>query len=59
MPAALVFLLIMANDREIMGARVNSLSVNVAAVLITVLVTLAGSAYAVVAFINSLGDKAG
>lgn len=59
MPAALVFLFIMANDREIMGARVNSLSVNVAAVLITVLVTLAGSAYAVVAFINSLGDKAG
>ena len=57
MPAALVFLLIMANDREIMGARVNSRVTNLVAVLITLLVTLAGSGYAVVAFVNSFGAK--
>ena len=57
MPAALVFLLIMANDREIMGARVNSRATNLAGVLITLLVTLAGSSYAVVAFINSFAVR--
>lgn len=55
MPAALVFLIIMANDPEIMGARVNSRATNWAGVIVTLLVTLAGSSYAVVAFINSLG----
>jgi Mn2+/Fe2+ NRAMP family transporter len=59
MPAALVFLLIMANDREIMGTRVNSRVTNLAGVLITLLVTLAGSSYAVVAFVNSFGAKGG
>jgi Mn2+/Fe2+ NRAMP family transporter len=56
MPAALMFLLIMANDRE-MGARVNSRATNLAGVLITLLVTLAGSSYAVVAFINSFAVR--
>jgi Mn2+/Fe2+ NRAMP family transporter len=59
MPAALVFLLILANDREIMGARVNSRLTNVVGVLITLLVTVAGSSYAVVAFVNSFGAKGG
>ena len=40
MPAALVFLLILANDREIMGARVNSRVTNLAGVLITLLYAL-------------------
>jgi Mn2+/Fe2+ NRAMP family transporter len=57
MPAALVFLLIMANDRDIMGARVNSRMTNIAGWLITLLVTVAGSSYAVVAFVNSFGAK--
>jgi len=59
MPAALVFLLIIANDSEIMGARVNSRATNMAGALITLLVTVAGSSYAVVAFVNSLGVKGG
>ena len=59
MPAALVFLLIMVNDGEIMSARVNSRLTNLAGVLITLLVTLAGSSYAVVAFVNSFGAKGG
>jgi Mn2+/Fe2+ NRAMP family transporter len=59
MPAALVFLLIMANDGEIMGARVNSRATNIAGALITLLVTVAGSSYAVVAFVNSFGVRGG
>ena len=58
MPAALVFLLILANDREIMGARVNSPLTNIFGALIALLVTLAGSSYAIVAFINSVSAKA-
>jgi Mn2+/Fe2+ NRAMP family transporter len=57
MPAALVFLLVLANDREIMGARVNSRATNILGGLITLLVTLAGSSYAIVAFTNSLSGK--
>jgi Mn2+/Fe2+ NRAMP family transporter len=49
MPPVLVFLLILANDREIMGSNVNS--------LITVLVTAAGSAYATVAFMQTFSVK--
>jgi Mn2+/Fe2+ NRAMP family transporter len=54
MPPALVFLLVLANDRQIMGNRVNTLSTNVLAILVTVLVTLAGSSYAVVSFLGTL-----
>ena len=53
MPPALIFLLIMANDREIMGAQVNTWAINVLGVLITVLVTAAGAGYAIVAFVTS------
>ena len=53
MPPALLFLLIMANDRELMGARVNRRSTNVVAITIAVLVTLAGSAAAIVAFVGT------
>lgn len=50
MPPALIFLLILANDREIMGNHINSRSTNVLAITITVLVMLAGSASAIVSF---------
>jgi Mn2+/Fe2+ NRAMP family transporter len=50
MPPALVFLLILANDREIMGRHVNSLYSNVFGILITIFVTLSGSACAILAF---------
>jgi len=53
-----VFLLILANDREIMGLRVNSRLTNIFGPLIALLVTLAGSSYAIVAFINSLSNTA-
>ncbi len=53
MPPALLFLLIMANDRELMGARVNRRSTNAVAIAIAVLVTLAGSVAAIVAFVGT------
>lgn len=57
MPPALVFLLILANDREIMGSNVNSRMTNFFGVLITALVTAAGSAYAIVAFLETFSAK--
>ena len=57
MPPALVFLLILANDQEIMGSNVNSRTTNFLGVLITVLVTAAGSAYAIVAFLQTFPGK--
>ena len=59
MPPALVFLLVLANDREIMGSRVNSRRTNIFGVLITVLVAAAGSAYAIVAFAATVAGKSG
>jgi Mn2+/Fe2+ NRAMP family transporter len=57
MPPALVFLLILANDREIMGPNINSRRTNICGILITVFVTLAGSACAIVAFVQTLESK--
>lgn len=57
MPAALVFLLMLANDREIMGSQANSRTVNALGILITILITLAGTAYAVVAFVGTFAGK--
>ena len=53
MPPALLFLLVMVNDPELMGARVNRRSTNVVAIAIAALVTLAGSAAAIVAFLGT------
>jgi Mn2+/Fe2+ NRAMP family transporter len=58
MPAALVFLLVLANDREIMGGQVNSRLTNLLGGLIALLVTLAGAGYAIIAFTNSLSATA-
>ena len=52
MPAALVFLILLANDRSLMGTRTNSKLINVVAIAVAVFVALAGSAYAVVAFLQ-------
>lgn len=55
MPAALVFLLLLANDREIMGTKANSRAMNVTAILIAIFVSLAGTAYVVVAAARLFG----
>lgn len=54
MPAALVFLLIMSNDKLVMGAHVNGAWTNRLGVTIAVLVALAGSAYAITSFLEAL-----
>ena len=53
MPAALVFLLIMSNDKLVMGAHVNGKWTNRLGIAIAVLITLAGGAYAVVGFLET------
>jgi Mn2+/Fe2+ NRAMP family transporter len=55
MPAALVFLLMMSSDRQIMGEYANGRTATVLGAAIAVLVALAGSAYALVAFLGALG----
>ena len=55
MPPALLFLLLMANDRELVGARANSFWTNVLGWPIGGLVTLAGASAAVSAFLSSVG----
>lgn len=55
MPPALLFLLVMANDTELMGPHRNGKLSNIWGVLIAVLVTLAGAGAAVVAFLGTLG----
>ena len=57
MPPALVFLLILASDREIMGPNINSRLTNFLGILITTLVTAAGSAYAIVALLDTFHAK--
>lgn len=52
MPATLVFLLMLINDRALMGRHVNRRAANLTAILIAGLVTVAGSAYAIVAALH-------
>lgn len=59
MPAALVFLLMLANDRELMGPRSNPGWLNAVGVAVAVLVGLAASSYAVVAFVNVVRGHVG
>ncbi len=52
-PPALVFLLVMINDRELMGRHVNARWNNIVAIGLTLFITAAGTLYAVVAFFNT------
>jgi len=54
LPVALVFLLMLANDRELMGRWVNRRARNLVAVAIAAFVTLAGTAYAVDSFLRTI-----
>lgn len=57
MPSALVLLLILANDRAVMGVHVNGRLANSLGLAITVLVALAGLAYGAVGFAAAIGFK--
>ena len=54
MPAAVVFLIMLASDRELMGPQANRPWLNWVAGTVAFLVALAGSAYAVVAVFSAL-----
>ncbi|MGE0072580.1 MAG: divalent metal cation transporter, partial [Thiomonas sp.] len=53
MPPALVFLLVMVNDRELMGRHVNGWGANVLAIALTVVIGVAGTASVVVSFFHA------
>jgi Mn2+/Fe2+ NRAMP family transporter len=54
LPAGLVFLLLMANDRELMGSRANGRLANLASIAVIVGVAVAATAYAVVASVTAM-----
>ncbi len=56
MPPALLFLLLLVNDREVMGDSVNGLWLNIAGITVTVLLIIAGLGYGVTTvFPNLIG----
>ncbi|MFN2466400.1 MAG: NRAMP family divalent metal transporter [Candidatus Dormibacteria bacterium] len=57
MPAALTFLILLANDREIMGSRANGRRFNIAAGLVMVMVVLAGASSTIVSFFTTVTGK--
>jgi Mn2+/Fe2+ NRAMP family transporter len=59
MPATLVFLLMLANDHDLMGPRANPRWLNISGGLVVALVGLAGTAYAVVASLNAITGHSG
>lgn len=59
LPAALVFLIMLANDRELMGARTNGRLINVVGILVVVGVAIAATAYAVVASMAAVSGSGG
>jgi len=59
MPAALVFLIMLASDRQLMGPQTNSRGLNLIGGSVAFLVGLAGTAYALVAAFNALTGHTG
>ena len=55
LPMALVMLLVLANDRELMGRWVNGRLVNRVAVAIVLFISVSGAAYAVDSFLRAVG----
>lgn len=54
LPVTLIFMVMLANDRVLMGDRVNSRLTNIAAIGITVFIGLCGSGYAVISFLQAV-----
>ncbi|MBV8430627.1 MAG: divalent metal cation transporter, partial [Solirubrobacterales bacterium] len=54
LPVALVFVILLVNDRQLMGDHVNGWLHNVAAGMIAVFVALCGTAYAVDSFLQAI-----
>lgn len=54
LPVTLVFVLLLANDRELMGSWVNKRSTNVIAIAIVAFVSMAGTAYGIDSFLQTV-----
>ena len=55
LPVTLVFMIMLANDRGLMGRWANSVANNRVAILIVVFISLCGAAYAIDAFLQTVG----
>ncbi|MGO9495901.1 MAG: divalent metal cation transporter [Solirubrobacteraceae bacterium] len=55
LPVTLVFMIMLANDRELMGRWVNGVLNNQVAIAIVVFISLCGAAYAIDAFLQTVG----
>jgi Mn2+/Fe2+ NRAMP family transporter len=53
LPVALIFMIMLANDRELMGEWVNGAWLNRAAVAIVVFISVCGGAYAIDSFLQA------
>jgi Mn2+/Fe2+ NRAMP family transporter len=53
LPVALVFMIMLANDRELMGEWVNGAWLNRAAVAIVAFIAICGAAYAIDSFLQT------
>ena len=51
LPVALVFLLMLANDRQLMGRWANKRKTNAAAIVVVVVVAVSGAAYGIDSFL--------
>jgi Mn2+/Fe2+ NRAMP family transporter len=54
LPVTLIFLMMLANDRDLMGAHANRRITNIVAVAIVALITVAALAYAIDSFLQSI-----
>jgi Mn2+/Fe2+ NRAMP family transporter len=54
LPVTLVFMIMLANDRELMGRWVNSSALNRVAILIVAFVAVAGAAYGIDSFLQTV-----
>jgi Mn2+/Fe2+ NRAMP family transporter len=54
LPVALVFLIMLANDRELMGRWVNGATLNRVAIAIVAFITVCGAAYAIDSFLQTV-----
>jgi Mn2+/Fe2+ NRAMP family transporter len=59
LPAALVFLIMLANDRELMGTQANGRLLNLVATVVVICVATAAAAYALVSSISALTGSGG
>jgi Mn2+/Fe2+ NRAMP family transporter len=55
MPPALIFLILLVNDRQVMGEYVNGLAANIVAIGVTVFLVLAGLVWGTVTILTGLG----